>query len=437
MLGRYRQALPRDEFAAFKAWLDCFYLFQREWLLEPARAAICNKARQIGLSHTTGALGVIWGAMHGELTTIISVGQEESNEVLDKARKHAQVLQRLGSRMAMPGRKDNEHTLTFASGGRILAMPSSGGRSFSGNVFLDEFAYQQHAGKVMDAAAAVTMLDGRLRILSTPNGVGNDFEQLWTKVKKGELKGWAKHELSLQRAIDEGYPVDLVHCRDVIAKGDPRLFDQLFCCSFIDSNFQYIPSELFAGCFADWPSLPGGQLYAGLDIGETRDRTVLVIIRRRGNRRQLVHIETHGKTNDELLDSLVKKAIKDYKATLVCADATGIGRFPAQRMAETWGRRFEGVNFTVNSKEDLATGLYDAVARKELELPNSYPWQGIDEMQPLREDVYAIRREVTSSGNVRFVAARSEKGHADRAWALMLALHAAGSMSPMFAALQS
>lgn len=339
--------------------------------------------------------------------------------------------------MAMPGRKDNESTLTFDSGGRILAMPSSGGRSFSGNVFLDEFAHQPHSGKVWDAASAVTMLGGRLRVIATPNGVGNDFEQLWKKIRSGKLSGWASHEIPLQRAIDEGYPVDIEHCRNVIAKGDPRLFDQFFNCSFLDSNFQYIPSELFAGCVGDWPILAGGQVYAGLDIGETRDRTVLVIVRRRGNKRQLLHMETHAKTDDALLDSLVKKAIKDFGATLVCADSTGLGRFPSQRMAETWGRRFEGVDFTVKSKEDLATGLYDAVARHELELPTTYLSQGVDEMPLLRDDVYAIRREVTSSGNVRFVAARSEKGHADRAWALMLALHAAGSMSPMFAALQS
>jgi phage FluMu gp28-like protein len=150
-----------------------------------------------------------------------------------------------------------------------------------------------------------------------------------------------------------------------------------------------------------------------------------------------VHIETHGKTTDALLDELARKAIKDFGATLLCADSTGLGRFPSQRMSETWGRKFEGVDFTLKSKEDLATGLYDAVARKELELPVSYLHEGIDEMPLLRDDVYAIRREVTSSGNVRYVAARSEKGHADRAWALMLALHAAGSMSPMFAALQS
>ena len=50
----------------------------------------------------------------------------------------------------------------------------------------------------------------------------------------------------------------------------------------------------------------------------------------------------------------------------------------------------------------------------------------------LRLDLSAVKRIVTSAGNVRFDAERTEDGHADRFWALALALHAAGhgSASP-------
>ena len=154
-LGLYEQALPAHEFAALKAWVGTFYPFQREWLLETAPHAICNKARQIGLSHTSSAVADLWGVFHGELTTVISIGERESAEVLDKAKKHAQVLQRLGSTMARTV-AENATEIRFESGGRVLALPSTGGRSFTGNVFLDEYAYQEHAAKVWDAAAAVT-----------------------------------------------------------------------------------------------------------------------------------------------------------------------------------------------------------------------------------------------------------------------------------------
>src|SRR5690606_20442084 len=99
-LDRYRRLLPGNEYAALTAWLSTFYPFPLEWLLDDSRRAICNKARQIGMSHTTSAISVIWGAFHGELTTVVSIGETEAKEVLDKAKRHIGVLNALGSKMA-------------------------------------------------------------------------------------------------------------------------------------------------------------------------------------------------------------------------------------------------------------------------------------------------------------------------------------------------
>ncbi|MBA3913665.1 MAG: hypothetical protein H0X25_07375 [Acidobacteriales bacterium] len=389
------------------------------------------KCRQIGASHTYAAAALLW-ALLGENTSIVSIGERESSDVLKKVTKHSQALSRLGSRWAVAV-SNTTTRIEIVSGGAVTALPSTtGGRGQSGNVLLDEAAYYQRPDEVWDGASATAMHGYRIRVMSTPNGVGNMFEKLYRSHAKA---GFKLHEVNLSDALADGLRVKESDCW-ALAKNDPRIFDQLFNCSFLDGAFQYIPTTDFVACFGNHEPLVGGSVYAGLDIGETRDKTVLVVVRRRGNRRQLLHIESYGKTDDSLIDELVRKAIEQFKCSLVCADSTGLGRFPAQRLAERWGRKFEGVDFTLKSKEDMATGLYDAVAKHELELPNGYISDGIDEMPLLRDDVYAIRREVTSSGNVRYVAARSEKGHADRAWSLMLALHAAGSMSPMFAALQ-
>jgi phage FluMu gp28-like protein len=419
-LDLYRR-LPDHEYQALVAWLSTFYPFQQEWLLETAPHAICNKARQIGLSHTSSAVAVLWGVFHGELTTIISIGERESAEVLDKAVKHAQVLQRLGSRMAEMV-SQNAEQLRFASSGRVMALPSTGGRSFTGNVFLDEYAYQPHAGAVWGAAAAVTTLGGRLRVASTPNGVGNEFEQLWT-IAGGKESGWQRYEIDIDRAIADGYPLDLGKCW-TIAKNDARIFDQLFRCKFLDGEQQYIPTDLLELAHRA-PPVEDGECYGGLDIGESRDRTVLTIVRKSGPRRGVVHIESHKRTDDALLDMLVAKAFgAPYNCRKVCADATGLGSMPSKRFAQRYGIRFEPVVFTSESKEDLATGLYAVAAANELHLPRTYRAGGEDEGAALREDICAIRRILTTAGNVRYDAARTDAGHADRAWSLMLGLHA-------------
>lgn len=423
VLELYRKSLPERELAALEAWLGVFYPFQQGWLLEPAAYAICNKARQIGLSHTGSAIGVLWGAFHGELTTIISVGDRESAEVLDKARKHASILTRLGSRMAQTGKRDNATELSFASGGRIIALPSTGGRSFTGNVFLDEYAYQQHAAKVWDAAGAVTMLgDFRLRVISTPNGVGNEFHELWGKAAAPSF-GWKRHEIPIEDATAQRYPVDLKKCW-TLAKGDPRIFDQLFHCKFLDNELQYIPGEFISRATVDRID-QDGDVFAGLDIGETRDRTVLVLLRKNGARKSIFHVESHKRTDDALLDALVGKAFGFHRAKRLCADATGLGSMPATRFSQRYGSKFEPVDFTLTTKEEMATGLYSALAEEELKIPRQLPVSGEDEAALLREDMAAIRRVVSEAGNVKYTAPRTDAGHADRAWSAMLALRAA------------
>src|SRR4051812_2133372 len=98
VLSAYRSSLPENEWAALSAWCGTFYDFQLDWLLDPSRFAACNKSRQIGMSHTTSAEVVMWGAFLGETTTLISIGQREADEVLDKAKKHARALEMLGSK---------------------------------------------------------------------------------------------------------------------------------------------------------------------------------------------------------------------------------------------------------------------------------------------------------------------------------------------------
>ena len=232
-------ALPQRELDALLAWVSTFYPFQREWLLEPSRFAICLKSRQIGISHTSAACAVLWGAYLGETTTIISVGEREALEVLDKAKRHATVLAKLGASWARHRAAAEE--VAFVNGGRVIALPaSSGGRSFSGNVFLDEFAYVQRPDRVWDGASAVTMHGYRMRVASTPDGMDNAFSNLWHS--DAANRGYARHTFTLQRALDEGMKVSLDDCWKM-AKGDKRLFAQLFECSFLLSGRAFFDAD--------------------------------------------------------------------------------------------------------------------------------------------------------------------------------------------------
>jgi len=475
---RYIKAkLNEDEARILVSWAQTFLPFQRCWLFEPSRFAVCNKARQIGISHTSAGWAAYRGIYYGDHTIVVSKDKDAALNVLRQTRKHGNVLHRGGSRLAKIARS-NKHQVIFDSGGVVTALPSTGGRSFTGNVVLDEFAYQSHPRAVWDSAVPVASLGHSVRVVSTPNGVGNEFHDLWDYATRGSkrpipghVKGmarpnqWAAHFIPLERARADGFKVDMASCWEV-AKGDQRIFDQLYAGSFLDNEFQYIPTHLLEACVThrelklEFGPQHQGEYFAGLDIGRDVDLTVLVVIRRevRGDKTyyRVVWVECIRRTDGDALDAMVDSAFARFKLRRLCIDQTGLGSFPAQRIkkrhSETidvpWRRpRVEPLDFTAKSKEELATGLYTLMQTMQLELPSGDAALPIQRYlradgsltianeygtaDALKREIMSLQRKVTKAANIVYETPRTREGHADRAWALMLACHAIEPIHPM------
>ena len=118
--------------------------------------------------------------------------------------------------------------------------------------------------------------------------------------------------------------------------------------------------------------------------------------------------------------ALQEKAIADACQVCVrgCLDATGIGQQMAERMQEQFGSRIEPVHFTLQVKQDLAVRARRLFEERRIRIPD---------YAPLRRDLSSVKRLITPAGNVRYDADRTDAGHADRFWALALALAAADS----------
>jgi phage FluMu gp28-like protein len=92
-------------------------------------------------------------------------------------------------------------------------------------------------------------------------------------------------------------------------------------------------------------------------------------------------------------------------------DQTGIGRQFLERAQARFGTAVEGVQFTQNTKETLAYNLKTHIEQRTLRLPCD---------EKLISDLLAVR----ISEDMRLTAQHGSDGHADRFWALALALHA-------------
>lgn len=105
----------------------------------------------------------------------------------------------------------------------------------------------------------------------------------------------------------------------------------------------------------------------------------------------------------------------------ICIDSTGLGIGWADDAQDKFGEhRVEAVNFSSQVKEALAYPLKGAMEDRKLRIPDD---------PVIRSDLRKIQKVTTAAGNIRFIAESTPDGHADRFWALALAIHAASDPS--------
>jgi phage FluMu gp28-like protein len=106
------------------------------------------------------------------------------------------------------------------------------------------------------------------------------------------------------------------------------------------------------------------------------------------------------------------------KAERTCMDYTGLGIGWGDDAQDQFGTyRIELVTFTARVKEALAYPVRNAMEDRRLRIPYD---------KHIRSDLRSVTKQTTAAGNIRFTAERTPDGHADRFWALALAMHAAG-----------
>lgn len=159
------------------------------WQMMTERLIIILKARQLGISWLCCAYA-LWLCLFqpGRLVLIFSRNQALANE--NKRRIEA-LYHRLPDwmREAAPQLTiNNTTTLAWSNGSRIESEPAtqSAGRGKTASlVIFDEAAFMQWAETIYVAMKPTIDGGGQLIILSTANGLGGLFHQLWTKASSG------------------------------------------------------------------------------------------------------------------------------------------------------------------------------------------------------------------------------------------------------------
>lgn len=185
----------------FKLWPDQVPVAD---LLRRERRVLILKARQLGISWL-----VCGYVLHhclfrpGAQVFLYSKGQDEANELIRRVKAlYNRLPDWLKARLPKIGRPDNVRFIRFTNGATVRSMPATqnAGISYTASlVVLDEAAHMLFGAKLYENAKPIVDGGGQLIILSTANGLGGFFHNLWVKAAEKAnsfapifLPWWAK-----------------------------------------------------------------------------------------------------------------------------------------------------------------------------------------------------------------------------------------------------
>lgn len=426
--------------------------YQSAWVKDAARLKLMEKARQIGLSWSTAYALVsttsLVGAKHDDWVS--SRDDLQASLLIQDCRAFAAILhiaaEDLGERVVDDVGKHSAYVLRYANGRQTHSLSSNPDAQAGkrGRRVLDEFALHPDPRKLYSIAYPGITWGGSMELISTHRGSRNFFNELVQEARhKGNPKGFSLHRVTLQDALDQGFlfklqqklpaddprqQMDEAAYFDFIRAGcaDEESFLQEYMCVPADDESAFLSYDLIAaveyGATERWDHTlerfanPEARYYVGVDVGRDHDLTVIWVIERLGDVSYTRLIVEMQDTTFDAQEHALYEILAQPGVRRCCIDKTGLGRQFTERAQARFGEyRVEGVNFTGPVKEELAFPVRAACEDRTLRIPNA---------PKIRSDLRAIRKETTASGNIRFTADRGKNGHADRFWALALALHA-------------
>jgi phage FluMu gp28-like protein len=404
--------------------------YQRRWVEDRSPLKIWLASRQVGKSFALAMEAVREALTRRCNNLILSSSERQSAEVMRKVYMHLRYFD-VRSAGVLKAERETREEVELPNGSRILSLPSNPGtvRGFSGNVFLDEFAFHTDTEGIWRAMYPTVTRGYGIRVSSTPNGRQNMFHRLWSRDAR-----FSRHRTDIHDARGQGLRVDVEALRGGIA--DPEAWAQEFECAFLDEATAYLTYGMISSCEDEGAAVEfdasnlksrTGALFLGVDVGRKHDLTVLWLLERvgdvfwtrmvremRGERFSLQRDYLYSLLDGSFLQGGTAGGMES-PLRRCCIDSSGLGAQLAEEASERFGGRVEGVSFTSQVKEDLAVTARRAFEDRRLRIPAD---------RRLREDLHSLKRSVTASGNVRYAAERGGESHADRFWALALALHA-------------
>lgn len=353
-------------FALWPAQAETLATIHRE------RLAVILKARQLGITWLLcGYILCLCTQIPGQVVLVYSQGQLEANEIIDRISFMHHHHHRAD---LAPLLTDNKGELEWANSSQVLSLPSTqrAGRSFTASLaVLDEFAFMQWGQTTLGAVKPTIDGGGKLVILSSADGNGTPYHQLWNVAKSG-ASGYVPIFLPWTARPDRG--PDWRDAKLVESGGDTATVYREYPANDIEAFTN--ATGLVYDCWSDGPEdgnvteaadyiVEGGLLYWGVDDGyvgtfdpRTRQYTAeshprvfgLYQVRPDGTICRFAESYEVGKLSDtHITDVLAMNTIAGYPTpTYAAVDKSA---------AELKGRLYAANIYTRNSPQSVAESI--------------------------------------------------------------------------------
>ncbi|HXG85089.1 MAG TPA: terminase family protein [Pyrinomonadaceae bacterium] len=437
--------------------------FQIDELNNDSMFALERKCRQVGWSFLIAMRGVADAILDKRSSVYNSINQKEAQDKIRYARAVYESLEFIKLPKIII---DNRQELEFENGARLIS--TAGGRGIpNSNFFIDEAAWKKNAREIFTAAVPVISKGGTFRIGSSTNGASGIFWEIDTEsfqkypdFVRTSTKWWEVEAfcVDVASAVKEAPRMDTAERVEKFAT--PRLkmifantvredFQQEYEAIYVDEttawitwdeiknntqneNFIFESSEdvktidnALEAIERFGKLVSGGKIEtvfgAGVDVGRTRNLTEIFLVGISTTNtyplRLMISLD-NVKYDDQL--SILKKLMQ-FGIVKMLIDRNGIGSNLAENMEDSFPSKAEGAQFALESKRLWATDVKMYMEQIRLPLPPE---------AELGYQIHSIKRKVTASANMVFDTEKNEKHHADKFWALALALAAANQ--PVF-----
>jgi len=428
---------------------DLFLPYQLRWLRDPAPLRLAEKSRQIGWSWIN-AYEVVRECLYSPglqswyFTRDERLGKEFLEDYCRPWWRSVNAISDLcwaEPEFISATRDVQTSRLRFPNGAAVQVLSSNpdAARGKSGNARIDELSSHLDQEREYSVVEPIVTWGGRLSVYSTHNG-NCLFKTLCDEAKDANPKHWSFHRVTILDAVKDGIVRKINEIRK--RRGFPEMTDdtwlaekkaqcvselawkQEYLCEPCEEAYCLFPWDLIRSCEQPWPAIrrepaqKSGPVYMGWDIGRHRDLTVIWVLERAENLLWTRAVEVLADCPFVQQREILTHLMNVWRPARVCIDSTTIGIELSEWAVKTWGEMtIFPVKVMNRQKEELFSGLYNA-------LRSHFVWIPSDE--EIRKDIHSIEKEVTPLGIVRYVAKSTPGGHADRAFALALALAAAG-----------